>query len=54
MTLEETCMTGVLWCGLGLKDGFVPQSCKVEGGGICQNLVGLPGSSCLMLIGFGG
>ena len=27
MPLEETCITGILGCGLGLKEGFMPGSC---------------------------
>ena len=58
MPLEETCISGILGCELGLKEGFVPGSCwgvGMEGGG------GLPEScrscrficaSCLRLIGF--
>ena len=43
MPLEESCMSGSLWCGLGLKEGFVPGSCRVGGGWVFH--VGLPWSS---------
>ena len=48
MPLEETCISGILGCGLGLK--FIPASCNDScwdgrGRGVCQNLVGLAGSS---------
>ena len=36
MPLEETCISGILECGLGLKEGFMPRSCwdvGTEGGG---------------------
>ena len=46
MLLEETCISGILGCGLGLNEGFVPGSCGVGGGrGFGQNLAGLAGSS---------
>ena len=27
MPLDETCISGILGCGLGLKEGFMPGSC---------------------------
>ena len=28
MPLEETCISGILGCGLGLKEEFIPGSCN--------------------------
>ena len=57
MPLEETCISGILGCGLGLKEGFVPGSCSdvgVEGGGglteSCRSCKVFC-ASCLRLIG---
>ena len=36
MPLKETCISGILGCGLGLKEGFMPGSgwdVGMEGGG---------------------
>ena len=43
--LDETCISGILACVMGLKEGLLPESCGVKGEGFCQNLVELIGSS---------
>ena len=54
MPLEDSCMSCSLWCGLGLKEGFVPGSYRVGGGWVfpescrssmvfCVSCVGLIG-----------
>ena len=54
MPLEETCMSGISGCGLGLKEGFMPGSCwDGRGGGFTESCRSCRVfcASCLRLIG---
>ena len=45
MPLDETYISGILACGLGLMEQFLPESCGVGGEGLCQTIVELACSS---------